>query len=368
MCGLAGVYSFGLNEEQINIAKELTWLSSLRGRDSTGLMGAWRKQGKTTLSSDRAVLPADAYLGTPGAKHILGLPKLYMIGAHTRYATVGAVTKLNAHPLTEGEIVGCHNGAADQFKAEALKEGVNDSRLLFRSIGEKGAKKALQELGQDAAYALQWVDLQERTLNFIHNWKRPLAFMFDRDETTLFWASEIAMLELVAKRYGPNGFKPPYEVPVDTLISVELGSLDFQEEKLISIITPTKNPPRDCSTMFPRLAEKIERETLFLPKPISEPWSPDKAPMALYLGWEGKSIAFKKASEYLKQGCRMCLSGPTRLSNSTPVWWIARDQFLCNECRDSELAKTYLDDAKIYKGEVKIIQVAKKETSGVTCH
>src|SRR5690606_12530726 len=62
------------------------------------------------------------------------------------------------------------------------------------------------------AYALVWVDLKEKTLNFVKNNKRPLNFTYLYNRSTLLWSSQREMIDFVFDRRSTTvlneGWKP----------------------------------------------------------------------------------------------------------------------------------------------------------------
>lgn len=380
MCGIAGCYSArSLSHDEKTNAKTLLWLASLRGRDSTGAMVAWRKKGRTTVTEHKEVMAADSFIQGKEFKDMLNLPGAYMIGGHCRLATVGAVVKSNAHPISEGDLVGVHNGAVPSMEAAAREAKITDSRLLYRSIDQYGLKEALERAGDDVAFALQYIDLQERTLNFVRNVKRPLAFMFNREDTVLYWHSEAEALQYMATREGSYNFSAPVILTPGIHYTVELGSMEINEEEL----TPKRKtyPAPAVTTSVPQIPvfkKAAESALVLLPEKTQlsadtqgsdvERWvefakkrreasqqstavKKDVATSMVYLGFEGKVMPIATVISCLKEGCEHCTQ-PVTLDTEKPVYWIGKRSFICNDCRDLDFIRSYVSSNKVYRGEL----------------
>lgn len=78
---------------------------------------------------------------------------------HCRYATVGAVTKENAHPFEQGDIVGAHNGGVANWRELNEKYGRNfqvDSQHIFETLARD---LPVDEVA--ASGAITWYDKNE---------------------------------------------------------------------------------------------------------------------------------------------------------------------------------------------------------------
>lgn len=192
MCGLCGVYSLGFSAPEYDIFQKLLFLNYFRGRDSTGVI---RVGQDNTIRTKKSLLSSPVFLETDHCYEFVsdslkGAGRPVILMGHTRAATVGSVSIKNAHPFSFENVVGMHNGTVNKiFKHTGEYE--TDSEALYRNINDYGIDAALNEIARhDSAYALQWIDKQEGTLNFIRNDKRPLWFTFLYNRSTLVWSSD----------------------------------------------------------------------------------------------------------------------------------------------------------------------------------
>lgn len=198
MCGIVGVAG-KINYDTIKVFDTLLDLDTTRGSHSTGIVSINSRNEKFILKN----------LGTPwdlrelkGYNKATTLNSLLIIG-HNRYATKGKVNKFNAHPFEFSKITGVHNGTLNNSKnLKDWKKFEVDSENLYYHMNENGVEDTISKL--DGAFALSWVDEDNKTLNFIRNKERPLKYCYSKDGNTLFWASEEWMLTVAC---GKNNVK-----------------------------------------------------------------------------------------------------------------------------------------------------------------
>lgn len=232
MCGLAGVYSRTFGYQEFSIFEKLLYVSVFRGEDSTGVI---RLDKKGVPRVRKTVLSAPEFLATGASNFIRDMKEvekpIALLG-HTRAATKGEVKLANAHPFSFDNVVGAHNGTIHKkFKGRENYE--TDSEALYKLINDEGIEAALNEVqDHDTAYALQWIDKKEKTLNFVRNDKRPLAFTYIYGQTTLVWASEKKYLEFILsieKQSGSaNGWRGSKDSPYFTLEPNEMMTIPLR--------------------------------------------------------------------------------------------------------------------------------------------
>lgn len=198
MCGITGVAGrIGKREE--TIFQELLVVDSLRGVDSTGIAvvsSQWEVKIAKQVGNPYDLFDTKSY-----DKALQGLNRV-LIG-HNRFGTVGVSSRANAHPFQFKHITGVHNGTLkNKYSFINGHEFAVDSQALYNHIAEAGLKSAI--ITAEGAWALVWWDSNEKTINFLRNSERPLWTVRSEDAKTLFWASELWMLEGILSR---NSYK-----------------------------------------------------------------------------------------------------------------------------------------------------------------
>lgn len=199
MCGLAGVAGNGLVLQDINIFKDILYVSSLRGRDSTGLVVANTNKPGVHYTISKSMMASPEYIehmtykGSP-----LSVQGQNLMMGHCRWGTIGDKTIENAHPFEMSQIIGMHNGTLDD--AEYIYGKGTDSEEMFKDMNSRGIKTVLEGLDWRSAYAITVYDKKTRKLYMARNSQRTLCVGFDKRNGVMFWASEAQMLYLAAAR------------------------------------------------------------------------------------------------------------------------------------------------------------------------
>lgn len=260
MCGLFGGLSNTLSAVEKERIKELGIVSSLRGIDSTGLIALKKeKKNKIKFQIRKAVANPVTFLNSKEAASVVNEGNCFAIIGHARAATIGAVNQVNAHPIQEGKIVGCHNGSINALAPTKDKEQeTSDSRNLFKAINEIGIIPALRR-AKTGFYALSYIDTKTRKLYFVRNSHRPLFLMYQQGRGTLYWASEYRFLDMMSMGHAAN-FEQPVLIPDDTLISIDLTNMGWPiRETRQDISNDLKDKPVFYNT-YPK-KEEVKKET-----------------------------------------------------------------------------------------------------------
>lgn len=200
MCGLFGVAArSNLGKPEKDMFELLAFLSYLRGKDSTGIIGI-SADGK--VSTNKATVPPPEFLTMGKSKSIMSEYTLRALLGHTRAATVGGNIHANAHPFEFENVVGMHNGTLDfqcraQYTNKPIEYGT-DSEGIYSKINDSSVEEVIPQL--EGAWALTMWDKVEKKLRIIRNDKRTLYMCRSKDDQTIFWASEADFLIFAANR------------------------------------------------------------------------------------------------------------------------------------------------------------------------
>lgn len=222
MCGLFGGASSSLIESELQTIRWIAGVSFFRGVHSSGMAvasteGKRKKRRVGDYHTIKRLSDPYGFMFDPDVIEIQRKSPTAIIG-HCRQATVGSISRENAHPYTIGNTIGAHNGTIDSLQDLAKKEGTTDSYQFYKHVEEYGIDSAVEE-HSDGAYALTWFDTEEDTLNILRNDKRPLWFM--PGHGTIYWASERCFLQIVKDHINIK-VDEPIMVPSHTLITYHL--------------------------------------------------------------------------------------------------------------------------------------------------
>lgn len=212
MCGICGLIGKGIDYDEMEAFQDLFLVSTLRGRDSYGLFtytptGVF-KDNKYRIEKDN--IPASDFISREfGKKREERMIRSIFTEAylgHARYATVGKKSALNAHPFDTGRYIGTHNGTLtdSRFRSDPNK---TDSELMFKEMEEKGIDDVLSSLSSTSAYAVSIFDKKSKKIFLSRNDKRPLYVGIADTTGSVFYASELEMLRLVAERKRESGYR-----------------------------------------------------------------------------------------------------------------------------------------------------------------
>jgi hypothetical protein len=198
LCGLVGVAG-RINKPENDVFRDLLMVDVLRGPHSTGIACLPRNaEGKVFK---KAVLPQDLFQmkGVDQFFNNYGFHKLLL--GHNRWATVGKVNSVNAHPFELDHLIGAHNGTLrNQSLLPNHLQFETDSENIFHAFETLGVEATVRKL--HGAFALTWFDKAGKVLNLLRNDERPLFFTFFNKDKTFAYASERWMLEGILARHG----------------------------------------------------------------------------------------------------------------------------------------------------------------------
>lgn len=240
---MAGNVTFDLEKA----FKTMLQLDTIRGPHSTGIIGV-TKQGKAETLK-RQGTPWD--LAESKDFSALFQKQFKALIGHNRWATVGAVNTMNAHPFSHGSIHGVHNGTLrNKYVLEDARFFDVDSDNLYHHINEQGFNDAAKIV--NGAMSLAFYDDRARKMYLFRNDERPMCFAYTKDRKSILFASEAWMIRVACGKHGVK-IDEVYETDVDTLYTLDLDvnfnkhGFDIDEAISMEAIDvyepPAYNPP-----------------------------------------------------------------------------------------------------------------------------
>lgn len=342
MCGLFGVISTTLNEEEIDAFKDLGVVSTLRGYWGSGLAGVpVNKKYHVEMLRHESATASDLV-------HMDEFDKLWKDHAfsifmgHARQPTKGGNTLDDTHPHRCKHIVGMHNGTLTAVGDKQVNDA-NDSSMLFKSIADKGLEDTIRDV--KGSYALSYLDTDKEELVFLRNEDRPLYFGHLKNINTIFWASEANFLHLVLNRcFKSRGVLDIYRLPENTKTV-----FDF----------------RPSGKLWPKSMHEVkqeEKEAVKTNHPlpvVTQPTSPttngaggggnDERTDTLWETLPRRYLTFADLKKVLANGCVYCEeTGLFKDYAQKKMVWTDHREFICEACAlDDRFAQDYIQSKGI---------------------
>lgn len=196
MCGIlfavnSGKYSVNIDD----YIRDAFIASQVRGSDSSGIFQV--DEGKVSWEKDNC--NATSFVKQPNVSRLIGKSAWSDITVgHVRSATVGTVSRTNAHPFyamrdDDSYIIMVHNGTLTNWRNKKGSDDFDvDSAWMAHMLATEGTDAFEYFQG---AFALVWYDSRHPDSLFMaRNSERPLHYCVVNDGTSIVGASELGML------------------------------------------------------------------------------------------------------------------------------------------------------------------------------
>lgn len=257
MCGLGGMAGPGVSKDDLNWMQDVAYLLGLRGLDSTGIAQGHLYKHRCDVFIDKAAMDVGYWSWynrwhEKGNKRVMNNVGDNVFMLHTRAATLGTVSNMNAHPHVTKNLIGMHNGTLADKKYIPRDDGT-DSALLYADIDERGVETVMKSISEQSAYALVWIDRKRYTLNFLRNDKRPLFCAFNTKRRVFYWASEEWMITAAASRHGIEISEVMYFEPHThyEMLPEDVRTDDLPDWNETSGLKPEPKPVQVHGAQFP---------------------------------------------------------------------------------------------------------------------
>lgn len=196
----------GIIQSDLYILRDLSYISGLRGFDSTGIVQGvtrGRKLRRFIVEKDPHSIEYFTMKHAhfkDGNKEVFNNVNNTFFGVHLRAATRGSINRENSHPFVTPKYIGMHNGTLVDHQFQDKDK--TDSELLFNKINEEGISPVLSDLNPKSAYVIVMVDINTGELIFSRNDLRTIYFAINEKRSVIYWASEDWMLRGILGRHG----------------------------------------------------------------------------------------------------------------------------------------------------------------------
>jgi len=256
MCGIVGFVSGTPTAvayyKRQKFLRQALFLDTLRGKDATGIFYHTFKEMEEGSTESaywlKNAVPAPEFLDCKEFNELstkMG-DWAFCVG-HNRAATKGAKGKVdNAHPFQENDITLVHNGTLtssyDLPGGGMHKLGVEvDSHAICHNLATHTADEVIKNMS--GAFALVWHDARDQSLNFIRNAERPLYLGECPYDNTIYFMSELKMLQLLDDRLT-LGIKQYYTLAPGILLTIWPGQEKAPVLRKLELYSkPAYNPP-----------------------------------------------------------------------------------------------------------------------------
>jgi len=196
---MVGVFG-DVGQKEINYFRDALVADSVRGYHSTGVASIIhdRKNKDYKCWYYKEVVTGAEAVTDKTYKSVYDDKANIAIVGHNRWATAGKVNKDNAHPFTHKHITLMHNGTLHDTQGLKGNHDTDSEQICDTFSQSEDIVEVLEALF--GAFALVWFNTADNTLNFAKNEDRPLFFIRNKKKNTLYYASELKMIEWCMER------------------------------------------------------------------------------------------------------------------------------------------------------------------------
>lgn len=201
---MCGVYGFcGKPDKNTpRIFRYLGFLNESRGKDSTGFYAYSPDEESFIKDAEKATKFYSKFAVMKQLVKYADKSYLMLIG-HTRAATVGAVSKDNAHPFRIGKIVMTHNGHISNFgklQNELKSKYEVDSQIIGHLLSKHNDRAAFNQL--EGWFTVPYIDSKRPDILSIGTSNGMFAYAIRKDQ--VYYSSNSYHLKDALK--GQSGF------------------------------------------------------------------------------------------------------------------------------------------------------------------
>lgn len=235
MCGIVGYVTSKPSYKHATIIQQGLFVDSLRGMCGTGIYAADLKDNRA-YQFKRALTGPDFINSDPFARFKKQSDSFQVVIGHNRAATLGEAKDENCHPFLYGDVGFVHNGTLRGYRSlvtdKSFEHGV-DSAWAAKAISENDDPvKVLEQV--DGPYVFVWHNMRTQTFNIARNSNRDIWYVLDKDNNSLYFASEYEMLNWILERNGVDIGNNKYRSPAEhSLVTFDLTKPFTKAPKVI---------------------------------------------------------------------------------------------------------------------------------------